>query len=118
MPNFDYARQEKRTEKGEPVAARLNMDLLKTAGVDEIITTELHTPALEGFASNDMRVVHLESTQLMADYIKSKEIPDLVAVSPDLGGAKGRINWQKPLNVKKPLCTKAEKLTIKQQRKN
>ena len=109
MPNFDYARQEKRTEKGEPIAARLNMDLLKTSGVDEIITTDLHTPALEGFASNDMKVVHLESTQLMADYIKSKEIPDLVVVSPDLGGTKRADKLAKALECERAVVYKSRK---------
>ena len=88
IPNFDYARQERKTKAGEPIAARLNMDLLKASGVDEVITTDLHAPAIEGFASNQMKVTHLNSTELMGDYIKSKNISDLVIVSPDMGGAK------------------------------
>ena len=109
MPNFDYARQEKRTEKGEPIAARLNMDLLETSGVDEIITTDLHTPALEGFASNQIRITHLESMQLMANYIKSKEIPDLVVVSPDLGGTKRADKLAKALDSDKAIVYKTRK---------
>lgn len=88
IPNFPYARQEKRTESGEPIAARLSMDLLKAAGVNGIITTDLHTPSLEGFASNDMKVTHLESMDLMKTYIQNAGISDLVVVSPDLGGTK------------------------------
>lgn len=109
LPNFDYARQEKRTEKGEPIAARLNMDLLRTSGVDGLITVDMHTPALEGFAPNDMNIVHLESMGLMVDYIKSKEIPDLVVVSPDLGGTKRADKLAKALECDKAIVYKSRK---------
>ena len=106
IPNFDYARQERRSEKGEPIAARLNMDLLKTAGVDEIITADFHTPALEGFASSSMRVTHIESMELMRDYITAKGIKDIVVVSPDLGGTKRADKLAKALNCDKAIVYK------------
>ena len=106
LPSFDYARQEKKTESGEPIAARLNMDLLKVAGVDEIITTDLHTPALEGFASNKMKITHLEALSIMKDYIKSKNIDDLVVVSPDLGGTKRADKLAKALDCEKAIIYK------------
>lgn len=106
LPSFDYARQEKRMETGEPIAARLNMDLLKTSGVDEIITTDFHTPAIEGFASHDMKVTHLESMGLMKDYIQSKGIKDLVVVSPDLGGTKRADKLAKSLGCDKAIVYK------------
>ncbi len=106
LPSFDYARQEKRTEKGEPIAARLNMDLLKTSGVDQIITADLHTPAIEGFAPNSMKVTHIESMQLMESYIKSKGIEDLVVVSPDLGGTKRADKLAKSLGCDKAIVYK------------
>ncbi len=106
LPSFDYARQEKRTEKGEPIAARLNMDLLKTSGVDEIITTDLHTPAIEGFAPNSMKVTHIESMQLMKNYITSKGLKDLVVVSPDLGGTKRADKLAKSLGCDKAIVYK------------
>lgn len=88
MPNFDYARQERKNEPGEPISAKLNMDLLKASGVDEVITTDLHSPALEGFTSNDMIITHLESMPVVKKYIQDKNIPNLMIVSPDLGGTK------------------------------
>ncbi len=106
LPNFDYARQEKRTEIGEPIAARLNMDLLKASGVDEIITTDFHTPALEGFASHDMTVTHLESMGLMKSYIQEKGIQNLVVVSPDLGGTKRADKLAKALDCDKAIIYK------------
>ncbi|MBQ9246441.1 ribose-phosphate pyrophosphokinase [bacterium] len=106
MPNFDYARQEKRTESGEPIAARLNMDLLKAAGVDEIITEDLHTPALEGFAPNSMPVTHLESMPLIKDYIADKKLDNLVIVSPDIGGTKRADKLAKSLGCDKAIVYK------------
>ena len=106
MPNYDYARQEKRTEKGEPIAAKLNMDLLKTSGVDEVITEDLHTPAIEGFASNGIRITHLESLPLIKEYIENKKLEDVVIVSPDVGGTKRADNLAKSLNCEKAIIYK------------
>ena len=106
MPSFNYARQEKRTGSGEPLAAKLNMDLLKTAGVDAIITADLHTPALEGFAKNDLHIAHLESMPLVKKYIEQKGIEDLVIVSPDLGGTKRADKLAKSLNCDKAIIYK------------
>ena len=114
LPSFDYARQERKTEPGEAIAAKVNMDLLKAAGVDEIITTDLHATAIQGFVSNDMRITHLESMGLMRDYFKSKEIEDLVVVSPDLGGTKRVDKLAKSLNCDKAIIYKH---IIKQQQK-
>ncbi len=106
MPNFDYARQEKRSKAGEPIAAKLNMDLLRTSGVDEIITVDLHTPAIEGCASNDLKINHLESVDIMKNYIQQMNIPDLVIVSPDMGGAKRADKLAKALGVDKAIIYK------------
>ncbi len=101
LPNFDYARQERRVKQGEAISAKLNMDLLKTSGVDEIITTDLHTEAIEGFASNSLKITTLKSTELMKKYIEEKQIPDLTIVSPDLGGVKRADELAKLLNCEK-----------------
>jgi ribose-phosphate pyrophosphokinase len=106
LPSFDYARQEKRTEQGEPLAAKVNMDLLKASGVDEIITEDLHSPAIEGFVSNSMKITHLESMPLVKKYIQDKQIPDLVVVSPDLGGTKRIDKLAKALNCEKAIVYK------------
>ena len=106
LPGFDYARQEKRTQKGEPIAARLNMDLLKTSGVDEIITTDLHTPAIEGFAPNSLCVTHLDSLDSIKEYIESKHLSDLTVVSPDIGGTKRADKLAKALGCEKAVIYK------------
>ena len=89
MPNFPYARQERKVEHGEPISARLNMALLHSSGVDEVITTDIHAPAMQGFA-RQMKMTELSSLRVMSEYLKSKEFDpkNLVVVSPDLGGVK------------------------------
>lgn len=89
MPNFPYGRQERRIENGEPISARLNLALLYSAGIDEIITTDMHAPALQGFAWQ-IRLTEVSSLNTMINYFKDKFLDpkNLVVVSPDLGGVK------------------------------
>ena len=89
LPNFPYGRQERKTEPGEPVSARVNVALLHASGVDEVITADMHAPALQGF-SRQMKITELTSLETMKNYLKGKNFnsEELVVVSPDLGGAK------------------------------
>ncbi len=89
LPNFPYGRQERKTENGEPVSARLNMALLHASGVDEIITTDLHASALQGFV-REVIMTELNSVDEMVSYFQKKnlDLKNVVVVSPDLGGVK------------------------------
>lgn len=84
IPYFAYARQEKKTSGREPISAKLVANLLVTAGVNRILTLDLHAPAIEGFF--DIPVDHLRATPLLATRFRNMAIDDLVAVSPDAGG--------------------------------
>lgn len=86
LPNFPYGRQERKSEVGEPVSAKLNLSLLNASGVDEIITVDMHAPALHGFA-RQLRLTEVSSLTIMSEYLK-KFGKDIVIVSPDLGGVK------------------------------
>ena len=107
MPNFPYARQERKVEHGEPISARLNMALLHSSGVDEVITTDIHAPAMQGFA-RQMKMTELSSLRVMSDYLKSKNLDpqNLVVVSPDLGGVKRADSLAKSLNCEKAIIYK------------
>ena len=107
MPNFPYARQERKVEMGEPISARLNMALLHNSGVDEVITTDIHAPAMQGFA-REMKMTELSSLNVMADYLKTKEFDpkNLVVVSPDLGGVKRADKLAKELDCNKAVIFK------------
>ena len=106
MPNFPYGRQERKTELGEPISARLNLALLHASGVDEVITTDLHAAALQGFA-RQMKLTDLSSLEEMTGYFKGKFDPaNLVVVSPDLGGVKRADKFAKALECEKAIIYK------------
>ena len=106
LPNFPYGRQERKSEDGEPISARLNLALLHASGVDEVITTDIHAPALQGFA-REVKLTDLESTKEMVDYFKDKINPEnTVVVSPDLGGAKRADKFAKALDCGKAIIYK------------
>ncbi len=84
IPYFAYAKQEKKTSGREPISASLLANLLGTAGVDRILTMDLHSPAIEGFF--EIPVDHLRATPLLASEFRAMGLTDLVAVSPDAGG--------------------------------
>jgi len=84
VPYYAYAKQEKKTSGREPISAKLVANLIVTAGVDRVLTVDLHAPAIEGFF--DIPVDHLRATPLLAAQIKMAHESDIVAVSPDAGG--------------------------------
>lgn len=108
MPNFPYGRQERKTQFGEPISARLNLSLLHASGVDEVIATDIHAAALQGFA-RQMKLTDLNSLEEMTAYFKRKadfNPEDLVVVSPDLGGVKRADKFAKELGCEKAIIYK------------
>ena len=108
MPNFPYGRQERKTQFGEPISARLNLSLLHASGVDEVIATDIHAAALQGFA-RQMKLTDLSSLEEMTAYFKAKDnlLPEnLVVVSPDLGGVKRADKFAKELGCEKAIIYK------------
>jgi ribose-phosphate pyrophosphokinase len=86
IPYFGYAKGDKKDEPRVSIRARVCADCLETAGVDRIITMDLHSPQIQGFFKKP--VDHLYGMPAFCEYIRSKKIPDLVVVSPDAGFAK------------------------------
>lgn len=84
IPYYGYARQDRKTRGREPITAKLVANLLVTAGVDRILTMDLHAGQVQGFF--DIPVDHLTAVTLLADYLKKQDISDCVVVSPDAGG--------------------------------
>ena len=108
MPNFPYGRQERKTQFGEPISARLNLSLLHASGVDEVIATDIHAASLQGFA-RQMKLTDLSSLDEMVAYFKAKtnlRPQDLVVVSPDLGGVKRADKFAKELGCDKAIIYK------------
>jgi ribose-phosphate pyrophosphokinase len=85
VPYLAYAKQEKKKRGHEPITAKLVANLITTAGVDRLLTVDLHTPAIEGFF--DIPVDHMRMAFLMASYFRRRLDPEeAVVVSPDAGG--------------------------------
>ena len=88
IPHYAYARQDRKAASREPITARLVANLLETAGVDRVITLDLHQSQIQGFF--DIPVTHLTALYLFGDYFKTKDFDwdNTVVVSPDAGRAK------------------------------
>lgn len=84
IPYYAYARQDRKTRGREPISAKLVADLLQAAGVTRVVTMDLHAGQIQGFFN--VPVDHLLGVPTLAEYIRSKQLEDLVVVSPDLGG--------------------------------
>jgi ribose-phosphate pyrophosphokinase len=84
VPYFAYAKQEKKTAPREPISAKLVANLLTVAGADRVLTVDLHAAAIEGFF--DIPVDHLRGAAILADYVRSLGLQNIVVVSPDAGG--------------------------------
>lgn len=84
VPYYAYSRQDRKTRGREPISAKLVANLMTTAGIDRVITVDLHAGQIQGFF--DIPVDHLAAAPLLAAYIQAKNLEDVVVVSPDLGG--------------------------------
>ena len=84
VPYYAYARQDRKTRGREPISAKLVANIMTTAGVDRVITIDLHAGQIQGFF--DIPVDHLAAAPVLAKYIQEKNLEDVVVVSPDLGG--------------------------------
>lgn len=85
VPYFGYARQDKKVQAREPITAKLVANLLETAGVDRVITIDLHAGQIQGFF--DVPVDHLTALDILASYLRETDLSDAVVVSPDVGRA-------------------------------
>jgi ribose-phosphate pyrophosphokinase len=86
IPFFGYARQDRKDQPRVPITAKLVANLLAAAGVQRVLTMDLHAQQLQGFF--DIPVDHLYALPVMIDYLHNLGLGDLVVVSPDVGGVK------------------------------
>ncbi len=85
-PFYGYARQDRKAEGREPITARLLADMLTAAGVDRVVTVDLHTGQIQGFF--DVPVDHLTAVPLLAAHVAEKVNGEVTVVAPDAGGGK------------------------------
>ena len=104
IPYFGWARQDRKDKPRVSIAAKLVADLLTTAGVDRVITMDLHADQIQGFFN--VPVDHLYASTVFIPYIQSLGLEDLVMATPDVGGAKRANSYAKYLGVPLVLCHK------------
>ncbi|MGZ4222372.1 MAG: ribose-phosphate diphosphokinase [Solirubrobacteraceae bacterium] len=104
MPWFGYSRQDKKSALREPISARLVAHLLEAAGVDRVLTVDLHAGQVQGFFSKP--VDHMTAMFLLADYFAGLELDDLVIVSPDVGRVKLNHKFAETIGAELALMTK------------
>ncbi|MBQ9077698.1 MAG: ribose-phosphate pyrophosphokinase [Muribaculaceae bacterium] len=104
MPYFGWARQDRKDKPRVSIAAKLVADLLSAAGVDRVITMDLHADQIQGFFN--IPVDHLYSSSVFIPYIQSLKLEEMVIASPDVGGAKRANNYAKYFDVPLVLCHK------------
>lgn len=104
MPYFGWARQDRKDKPRVSIAARLVANLLTAAGVDRIITMDLHADQIQGFFN--IPVDHLYASSVFIPYIQSLNLEDVVMATPDVGGAKRANSYAKYLGVPLVLCHK------------
>ena len=109
IPYFGWARQDRKDKPRVSIGAKLVADLLSVAGIDRLITMDLHADQIQGFFN--IPVDHLYASAVFLPYIESLKLEDLVIATPDVGGSKRASTFSKYLGVPLVLCNKTrEKL--------
>ena len=97
IPYYGYARQDRTAKARDPITARLVADILSAAGVDRVITMDLHAPQIQGFFS--IPTDHLLGSPILTEYFRNHDTGNLVVVSPDHGSVKRARDMAQPLGV-------------------
>ncbi|GAB1404647.1 MAG: ribose-phosphate pyrophosphokinase [Lentimicrobiaceae bacterium] len=104
IPYFGFARQDRKDKPRVSIAAKLIANLLTAAGVQRIITIDLHADQIQGFF--DVPVDHLFASSIFIPYIKHLNLPNLTMASPDTGGTRRAAMYAKILNTSFVICYK------------
>ena len=96
IPYSGYGRQDRKCEPRVPITSKLVADLLETAGTDRVLTVDLHAGQIQGFFN--IPVDHLFAMNVLIDYIRKLNLPNLIVISPDAGGVERARAFAKRLN--------------------
>lgn len=97
VPYFGYARQDRKAAPRVPITAKLVANMMQTAGIDRVVTMDLHAGQIQGFF--DIPVDNLYGTIVFLDYVKSKNLKNPIVASPDVGGVARARSLAKSLNL-------------------
>jgi ribose-phosphate pyrophosphokinase len=104
MPYFGWARQDRKDKPRVAIGAKMVANMLRAAGVDRIMTMDLHADQIQGFF--DVPVDHLYASSVFVPYLKSLQIDNIAIASPDMGGAKRANAYARFMNASLVLCYK------------
>ena len=117
IPYLGFARQDRKDKPRVAIGAKLIANLLTAAGVDRVITMDLHADQIQGFF--DIPVDHLYGSSIFIPYFKQLNLPNIIMASPDTGGTKRAAAYAKYLNTDFVICYKqrakpneVEKITL------
>ena len=96
IPYYGYARADRKTAGRESITAKLVANLIVEAGATRIVAMDLHSGQIQGYF--DIPFDHVYSSPVLLDYLARKNLPDLVVVSPDVGGVARARAFAKKLN--------------------
>ena len=108
MPYFGFARQDRKDKPRVALGAKLVANLLMAAGVDRVMTMDLHADQIQGFF--EVPVDHLFASTVFLPYIQSMKLDNLLIAAPDTGGTKRANAYSKFLNVDMAICYKQRKV--------
>lgn len=96
IPYYGYARADRKTAGRESITAKLVANQITTAGADRVLAMDLHSSQIQGYF--DIPLDHIYGSPVTVKYILKKALPDLVVVSPDVGGVARARAFAKKLN--------------------
>ena len=107
IPYFGWARQDRKDKPRVAIGAKLIANILITAGIDRLITMDLHADQIQGFF--DVPVDHLYASGVFVEYLRSLQLKNLVLATPDVGGTKRASAYAKFFEVPMVICYKLRK---------
>jgi ribose-phosphate pyrophosphokinase len=107
IPYYGFARQDRKDRPRVSIGSKLSADLLGTAGVDRVITMDLHADQIQGFFN--VPVDHLFGSAIFAPYIENLHLDNLTVSAPDMGGSKRANAYSRHLQSEMVLCYKLRK---------
>lgn len=96
IPYFGWARQDRKDKPRVSIGAKLVSNIIQGAGADRVIVVDLHADQIQGFF--DIPVDHLYGSNVLAPYVESLKLDDLIIASPDVGGSKRAATFCKKLH--------------------
>lgn len=104
IPYFGYARQDRKDKPRVAITAKLIANLLQAAGINRIMTMDLHADQIQGFF--DIPVDHLKSEAIYMPYLENQGLDNVIFASPDVGGVKRARSYAKHFNKPLVICDK------------